>query len=157
MKPTNETPVAVTKPTVFIARYEHKHGTDLKVFSARESAEFWGDDIARDYWNEWMGEELMPQHPRHAYFDRAGSSEYFSVVEHEIYGPWPWHAHGEVEGPRKAPDADGVALLMRVREKLSGRLLTASHSKHEGYDHSIVCFNKAWDIALKVFEEELEA
>lgn len=46
---------------VVVATYEHKHGTDIAVFDSLEKAEAWREDIAREYWDDFIDHEGRPE------------------------------------------------------------------------------------------------
>ncbi len=39
--------------TVFVAIYEHRHGTDVGVFATEAGAQTWKDELTREYWSEY--------------------------------------------------------------------------------------------------------
>jgi hypothetical protein len=46
---------------VFVARYAHRHGTDVRVFRKKEGAVEWANDIARTYWNDYYPDVPTPK------------------------------------------------------------------------------------------------
>lgn len=41
---------------VIVAIYEHRYGTNIRVFDTMEKAEAWKEEIARENWDESDGE-----------------------------------------------------------------------------------------------------
>ena len=70
---------------VFVAIYEHRHGSDVRVFVAEEKAQAWKDEIGDDYWEIEL-DEPKPDGPcGDEYFDLAGEGgEYFNIEELEV-------------------------------------------------------------------------
>jgi len=69
---------------VFVASYEHKHGTETRVYRTREAAAEWGNTIARENWSEWFPNEPMPdENVGEVYFDlmldKAIDWEFFRI------------------------------------------------------------------------------
>jgi len=74
---------------VFIATFEHRHGSDVRVFRREESAEAWGIALAAEYWGESMVGVDRPADPADAaaaYWERMSEigEEWFSVVAQEV-------------------------------------------------------------------------
>jgi len=72
---------------VWVATYEHKHGTDTRVFAAATSASRWKQEIAAKWWDETMSEEKPSDSAEMAnrYFDVAESfGEFFNVELLEV-------------------------------------------------------------------------
>lgn len=77
---------------VYVAVYEHRHGTDIQVFDSNEKAEEWQVQIAKEYWDEaFEGEdEPMPDDEAEMcemYWCVRGESmtpEYFNIEEKEV-------------------------------------------------------------------------
>ena len=78
---------------VFVATYNHEYGLDLRVFSNKEKAYKWMDDIASYYWGD-----AYPDKPKPAedigikYFenmkDFSGYIEDFEIIEAEVEAEW---------------------------------------------------------------------
>lgn len=75
---------------VFVAVYEHRHGTDINVFDSEAKALAWRAEIARDCWKEFL-DEPMPEGEDEmcrVYWEVAGEcmnhAEYFNIEEKEI-------------------------------------------------------------------------
>ena len=75
---------------VFVATYDHKHGTDVRVFQDESKAETWRQEIVAEWWNSQMeGEKPSdPAAAADAYFEfmemQFGAHESFSVSEAEV-------------------------------------------------------------------------
>ena len=73
---------------VFVAIYEHRHGTDVNVFATEAGAQAWKDGLAREYWSDYCEGEPPPEGAGDAYFEAAGKysydGEFFSLEEHPI-------------------------------------------------------------------------
>lgn len=41
---------------VYVAKYTHKYGTDMRVFKKIESSEKWRIKLADEYWRDYFGE-----------------------------------------------------------------------------------------------------
>lgn len=73
------------RQNVFVATYEHKHGTDIRVFRTREQAEGWRREVADEWWDEEFDDFPRPTDPQsdigEAYFDRMRDrgEEFFSI------------------------------------------------------------------------------
>jgi len=73
------------RQNVFVATYEHKHGTDIRVFRTREQAEAWRREVADTWWEEEFDDFPRPTDPQidigEAYFDRMRDrgEEFFSI------------------------------------------------------------------------------
>jgi hypothetical protein len=71
---------------VFAAVYEHRHGTDMRVFHEEGDARAWRTQVAKKWWTTEFDEgppsdELIGDH----YFDRmADRNEFFSVTQCEL-------------------------------------------------------------------------
>ena len=75
--------------TVFVAIYEHRHGTDVNVFATEDGARAWKDELAREYWSDYCEGEPPSEGAGDAYFEAAGEygdGEFFSLEEHPIQG-----------------------------------------------------------------------
>ena len=72
--------------TIYLAIYEHKHGSDHAVFSTREKAVDWKNQIGTDYWSDVSGDDCPSSDVGDKYFEIAGEqgSEWFRIEEHEI-------------------------------------------------------------------------
>ena len=73
---------------VFIMKHDHKHGTDIKVYSSEYKAWFSAVEYMRDTADEWGAEdevmsmsddELWRSHPQ-----ITGETEFFSIEECEV-------------------------------------------------------------------------
>lgn len=47
--------------------------------------------------------------------------------------------------------------LLQIKERIDTRLNDYLCEMKEGYDDSVVGFNEAWDIVMKILQEELDA
>lgn len=69
---------------IFVATYEHRHGTDVKVFATEAGARAWKDELAREYWLEYCEGAPPSEGAGDAYFEVAGEhgdGEFFDLVE----------------------------------------------------------------------------
>lgn len=70
---------------VYVARYEHKYGVDVRVFKTEESANAWRLFIADEWWgNELRKDRLKPVDPEVAaeeYWDYVSGREFFEIEE----------------------------------------------------------------------------
>lgn len=79
----NQTPLF--RQNVFVATYEHKHGTDIRVFRTQGQAEAWRREVADTWWEEEFDDFPRPADPAidtgEAYFDRMRDrgEEFFSI------------------------------------------------------------------------------
>jgi hypothetical protein len=79
----NQTPLS--RQNVFVATYEHKHGTDIRVFRTRAQAEAWRREVADMWWEEEFDDFPRPTDPQtdigEAYFDRMRDrgEEFFGI------------------------------------------------------------------------------
>lgn len=76
---------------VWVAIYEHRHGTDVCVFNSEEAALAWRDSIAEDYWDYEIGNAITKPESNigETYFDLmfgSPSSEYFRWYQHRVLG-----------------------------------------------------------------------
>lgn len=74
---------------VFVAIYEHRHGTDARVFATEAGARAWKDELAREHWSDYCEGEPPSEGAGDAYFEAAGDygdGEFFSLEEHPIQG-----------------------------------------------------------------------
>lgn len=73
--------------TVWVTMYDHKHGTDIEVFESEASAEAYRQELADDWWDDFM-EEDRPTDPKEAadaYFTAgAKHGEFFDVREQRV-------------------------------------------------------------------------
>ena len=75
------------KQTVYVAMYEHKNGTDVRVFTTHNAACQWKADIGDQFWDQEFPEEEVrpgPEDIGEAYFDLMGAymgEEWFSIHE----------------------------------------------------------------------------
>lgn len=73
--------------SVWVAMYEHKHGTDIEVFTSEAEAEAFRQELANDWWDEVM-EETKPTDPKEAadaYFAAgAKHGEFFEVRQQHV-------------------------------------------------------------------------
>lgn len=72
--------------TLYLAIYEHKHGADHAIFSTRENAQKWKDELGKTYWSDVSDEDAPAEDIGDKYFDLAGEmcNEWFNVEEHGI-------------------------------------------------------------------------
>jgi hypothetical protein len=75
---------------VYVAIYTHKHGIDYAVYRTAEKAYEWGEDIAREYWEDFYPDDPMPEEKvMQAYFNSANAwihGEWFTVERKQIEG-----------------------------------------------------------------------
>lgn len=61
--------------------YTHRYGTDVEIFSTRELAEVYRNEVARDNWNDEIPDKPMPDmNVGDSYFDII-HDEFFDIVE----------------------------------------------------------------------------
>ena len=74
------------KQIVFVARYEHKHGESTCVYSSKEKAEAWKEEIAKNWWtSKGFDGEPPAIGAGDEYFEAMSDrNEFFSVLELEI-------------------------------------------------------------------------
>jgi hypothetical protein len=69
--------------TVFVARYEHRHGVDYRVFADEQSANRWRYELATAWWSHEMPDDEAPpedlEERATAYFERVSGREYFEI------------------------------------------------------------------------------
>ena len=73
---------------VFILKHDHKHGTDITVYSSYDMARFYGIHLMRDMAAEW-GEEvshLSDDELWAAWTELSGEIEFFSIEECFVQG-----------------------------------------------------------------------
>lgn len=46
------------KLNVFVASYDHRHGTDVRVFFNESDACKWREEVAKEYWDETIPEDI---------------------------------------------------------------------------------------------------
>src|SRR5262249_35201749 len=71
-------PVATAPVYVWIATYEHKHGKDVRVFASQAAAEAWKQELATEWWDHEMEEEM----PR----DRVDAAETYFGSGTSVHG-----------------------------------------------------------------------
>ena len=78
---------------VYVANYEHRHGSEMLVFANADAAEQWRRELAKEYWKDSFGEEPMPDDPEQVaddYFERMGTlysrGEWFTTMKCEVEG-----------------------------------------------------------------------
>lgn len=77
--------VPLFRQNVFVATYEHKYGTDIRVFRTREQAEAWRRAVADMWWDEEFDNFPRPTDPSadigEVYFARMRDrgEEFFSI------------------------------------------------------------------------------
>ncbi|RJL07307.1 hypothetical protein D3P06_00780 [Paracoccus aestuarii] len=85
----SETKTAPDRPvpqTVHLAIYEHRHGTDVRVFLDADQAFAWRTDIAKAWWSDAFEDDPPPDDEIGAeYFERMlERDEYFSTMPRDI-------------------------------------------------------------------------
>ena len=74
--------------TVFVAVYEHRHGTDVRVFHTFDGAQAWKDEIGAEGWSEVSDDPQPEDACGDEYFELASESfsrsEYFRIDECEV-------------------------------------------------------------------------
>lgn len=72
---------------VFVAEYQHKHGSDMRVFSNAEGAEKWRQELASEMWTD-IATEGRPADPvtmANEFWEIAAMYEdFFGVNEYEV-------------------------------------------------------------------------
>jgi hypothetical protein len=115
----------ISRP-VFVATYDHKHGSDVSLYASAEAAEHARQDIAAQYWDQAGWKDPKPADPKELadrYFElceQHGGGEWFSVIEREIEG-----------APPASADSSPVAPFLTVRE-LGTVLAALRYWKREG-------------------------
>ncbi len=89
---------------VEVAIWDHRHGTEVSVFTDEAGVEAYRQQTAEENWDDEMDGQEMPKDPKEAadaYFDemRDRGEEYFSHQSSEINGPVD---PGEPEGPKES-------------------------------------------------------
>lgn len=86
----------VTQPTfgaVTVATFTHKHGVDTRVFATADAAELWRQEIAKEYWRDFMNEDAPtdPVAMADRYFERGNElgDEFFAAEQCPVEGPSP--------------------------------------------------------------------
>ncbi len=73
---------------VYVATYEHRYGSDVRVFSTEEGASAWLDALADKYWEDELPHKPKPtENIGRAYFDvmsEAYDPEYFNIKACEV-------------------------------------------------------------------------
>ena len=70
-----------------VALYEYPNGATIRVFSSKEKAEAWGNEIAHREWETVCDSGYRPDQPMVEYFERCSDlelGEYFSFEEYDI-------------------------------------------------------------------------
>jgi len=66
---------------VWVAVYEHRHGSDVRVFDDAQKAEAWREEIAEEYWSDLdLGDLLFDAD---VYWDNV-QDELFNYNEYEV-------------------------------------------------------------------------
>lgn len=71
------------KEKVFVAVYEHRHGTDVRVFKEWKSAQAWKDEIGADEWSCVSDDPQPEDNCGDEYFDLV-TGEWFNIEECEV-------------------------------------------------------------------------
>jgi hypothetical protein len=75
---------------VIVATYEHRHGSDTRVFANAELAEAWRVELANEFWLEQRDGDKPTDRAQMAneYWEMAGDngSEFFNYDEFEVEG-----------------------------------------------------------------------
>ena len=81
----------MTRQTVYVIVWTHRHGEDISVFASEAGAENYRQETAADQWDEEMGDDVKPDEPKmaaDAYFEVMGEredrAEYFEVYTKTI-------------------------------------------------------------------------
>lgn len=73
---------------IFVALYEHRHGTDIRAFTTRVQAWNWKDEIAEEWWDhEFPDEDRPAEGIGDEYFSMIGArgdGKYFTIEEVEL-------------------------------------------------------------------------
>ena len=73
---------------VFVARYAHRHGTDVRVFRTEQGAVEWANDIAQTYWNDYYPDVPTPKKDIWVEYFKGMSefheAEYFEIEQQVI-------------------------------------------------------------------------
>lgn len=77
---------------VQVAIYEHRHGTDVRVFQTEEGVEKWRQAIAQEWWDGEMDHDMPEAEPPtviadlyfNAMAERSSRGESFSSEEAEV-------------------------------------------------------------------------
>lgn len=85
--------------TVYVLRYEHRHGDDIDVYATGELADAAVADIARQYWDYAAGtpagreaglpesaDGLSDAEVTQMYFDVLGDVEWYEIIAAEVKG-----------------------------------------------------------------------
>lgn len=74
---------------IFIAKYDHRHGSDVRAFKTEGQARAWRAAIADEWWETEIGVNKPddPETAANIYFDVMGErskGEWFSIEETEL-------------------------------------------------------------------------
>ena len=76
------------KTMVFVARYDHKHGSDVRVFRTQDAANGWADELGSEWWETEFDDEKPATNIGDEYFERQANRarEWFTVEQMELEG-----------------------------------------------------------------------
>jgi hypothetical protein len=63
---------------VHVAIYEHRHGTDVRVFAAEDQAMCWRTGLAKEWWSDAFDDDPPPD-------DRIGEEYFERMLERDEY------------------------------------------------------------------------
>ena len=58
--PTEPAIIRPTPQRVYVAIYEHRHGTDVRVFADEDQAMCWRTDLAKEWWSDAFEDDPPP-------------------------------------------------------------------------------------------------
>ena len=78
----------MTKRTIWVARFEHRHDCDVVLFDTEQGALKWRDELGEAWWEHEFPDEPKPtKNIGERYFEAMEyheENEYFILTEHEV-------------------------------------------------------------------------
>ena len=107
--PTEPAIIRPTPQRVYVAIYEHRHGTDVRVFADEDQAMCWRTDLAKEWWSDAFEDDPPPDDEiGEKYFERMlERDEFFSATQCEI--ETGDHAPTDPAGLGSIPDTERSA------------------------------------------------
>ncbi|MGB3833957.1 MAG: hypothetical protein WA975_19080 [Mesorhizobium sp.] len=84
--PTESASIQPVPQRVFVAIYEHPHGTDVRVFTDGDRAMHWRTGLAKEWWSNAFDDDPPPDDViGEEYFERMlERDEFFSMQECDV-------------------------------------------------------------------------
>ncbi|WEX09169.1 hypothetical protein [Chelativorans sp. AA-79] len=84
--PTEPKVIRPAPQRVYVAIYEHRHGTDVRVFADEAQAMCWRTGLAKEWWSDAFEDDPPPDDAiGEAYFERMlERDEFFSTMQCEV-------------------------------------------------------------------------